>query len=99
MPRPDERLCGDLTYRQKSSARRAGELQCLGDMPWVSRATAMWPDTRYVASDESYVNTSNNFAIVIAGCALRSVVIDHMIAGSAKLFLPHTSLHPQRAVL
>jgi hypothetical protein len=55
----------------------------------------MWPDTRYVASDESYVNTSNNFAIVIAGCALRSVVIDHMIAGSAKLFLPHTSLHPQ----
>ena len=34
----------------------------------------MWPDSRYVASDESYVNTSSNFAIVIAGCALRSVV-------------------------
>jgi hypothetical protein len=59
----------------------------------------MWPDSRYVASDESYVNTSNNFAIVIAGCALRSVVIDHMIADSAKLVFASPSLHPQRAVL
>src|SRR5262249_50158793 len=99
MPLPDERLCGDWTYRQKSSARRAGELQCLGDMPWVSRATSMWPDSRYLVSEESYVNTSNNLRIVIAGCTLRSVVIDHVIADSAKLLLPHTSLHPQRAVL
>jgi hypothetical protein len=42
----------------------------------------MWPDRRYVASDESYVNTSNNFAIVIAGYTLRSVVIDHMIVAA-----------------
>jgi len=34
---------------------------CLG----VSRATAMWPDNRYVASGEGYVNTIDNFAIVI----------------------------------
>src|SRR5215469_13759044 len=61
-------------------------------MPWVSRATAMWPDTRYVASVESYVNTSNNFAIVIAGCALRSVVIDHMIAEA--IFASHQLASP-----
>jgi hypothetical protein len=24
-------------------------VQCLGDMPWLSRATAMWPDAIYVA--------------------------------------------------
>ena len=68
MPLPDERLCGDYAYRQKSSARRAGELQSLGDMPWVSRATAMWPDTRYVAGDEDHVNTNDKFTIA-AGCA------------------------------
>ena len=62
MPLPDERLCGDWTYRQKSSARRAGELQCLGDMPWVSRATAMWPDNRYVASEGGSVNTREKFS-------------------------------------
>jgi hypothetical protein len=36
-----------------------------------------------VASDAGNVNTSNNIAIVIAGCALRSVVIDQMICSSA----------------
>jgi len=34
-------------------------------MPWVSRATAMRPDARYVVSDDGPVNTSDNFAIVI----------------------------------
>jgi len=32
-------------------------LQFLGDMPWVSRATAIWPDTRYLARDSDDVNT------------------------------------------
>ena len=45
------------------SARRASELQCLGDMPWVFRATAMWPDNRYVASDGGKLNTADNFPI------------------------------------
>jgi hypothetical protein len=45
----------------------------------------MRPDDLHVASNESYVNTSENLAIA-AGCALRSVVIDHMIADRAKLF-------------
>ena len=40
----------------------------------------MRPDRRYVASDAGNVNTSNNIAIVVGGCALRSVVIDQMIA-------------------
>ena len=60
----------------------------------------MRPDRRYVASDAGNVNTSNNIAIVIAGCALRSVVIDQMIVDGAKLaFVLLTSLHPARAVL
>src|SRR5215472_1054659 len=30
-------------------------LQFLGDMPWVSRATAIWPDTHYLARDSDDV--------------------------------------------
>jgi hypothetical protein len=45
----------------------------------------MWPDNRYVANGEGYVNTSDNFAIVVVLGALRSVVIDHMITDRAKL--------------
>jgi hypothetical protein len=26
------------------------QVQCLGDMPWLSRATAMWPDQYYLAN-------------------------------------------------
>jgi integrase len=32
------------------SARRASELQCLGDIHSVCWANAMWPDNRYVAA-------------------------------------------------
>ena len=48
MPLPNEKTCGDWTFRQKPSTRRAGEAQYLGGMPWVSRATAMQPDRRHV---------------------------------------------------
>ncbi len=51
-----------LDISPKSSARCAGELQCLGDMPWVSRATATWPDNRYVASDGGSVNAGPRFS-------------------------------------
>src|SRR6516225_3085268 len=47
MPRPDERLV-EIRHIAKSPPLEAG-LQCLGDMPWVSRATAIWPDDRDVA--------------------------------------------------
>jgi hypothetical protein len=57
-------------------------LQCLGDMPWVSRATAMWPDARYVASDDGNVNTGDNFPI--ARRAKRRPV--HRIAESEACF-------------
>jgi len=40
--------CGDQTFRQKPSARCAGKVQCLGEMPWMSRATAMRPDAQYL---------------------------------------------------
>jgi hypothetical protein len=42
--RPPDDGCDDQTYRQKPSVRRADEAQCLGDMPWSNRATAMRPD-------------------------------------------------------
>jgi hypothetical protein len=35
---------GKETFRQQPSARRAGKAQYLGEVPWVSRATALWPD-------------------------------------------------------
>jgi hypothetical protein len=44
VPPPDERL---VEIRHIAKSPRPGEraqVQCLGDMPWVSRATAMWPD-------------------------------------------------------
>ena len=57
MSRPREELAG-IGQSPKASARRASELQYLGDMPWVSRATAMRPDNRYVASGSGPVNTA-----------------------------------------
>ena len=38
-------------------------MQCLGDTPWISRATAMWPDSPYVARDDGNVNTGDIFPI------------------------------------
>jgi len=38
-------------------------LQCLGDMPWVSRATAMSPDKRYVAREDVNVNARDDCSI------------------------------------
>src|SRR5436190_865568 len=39
-----------LDIRQKPSAQRAGSSAVLGRLPWISRATAMWPDARYMAN-------------------------------------------------
>jgi hypothetical protein len=51
-PLQDQRFSeiGHFAKNPKSpqSRERVG-VQCLGDMPWVSRATAMWPDPFYVA--------------------------------------------------
>src|SRR6516164_7119620 len=45
--------------------RSIAGLQCLGDMPWISRATAMRPDTPDLVSDHANVKT-DPFAIVAA---------------------------------
>jgi hypothetical protein len=51
-------MWGDSTFRQQPSARRAGELQYLGEMPWVSRATAIKPDANQMAQVCAKVNGS-----------------------------------------
>src|ERR1700741_3612963 len=56
MPLPDRKTDGDQTFRQKPSDRRAGEAQCLGEVPWINRATAMWPDAGYVVQTGTEVN-------------------------------------------
>jgi hypothetical protein len=43
-------------FAQKPSARRAVEVQCLGEMPWVSRATAIKPDAGYMVEERRRVN-------------------------------------------
>jgi len=48
------------------SARQASKLQCLDDIPWICRATAMWPDNCYLASDGGTLNTADNFPIAAA---------------------------------
>ena len=44
-----EKTLWELSHRQKALGPRAGAEQCLGDMPWKGRATAIKPDARYVA--------------------------------------------------
>jgi hypothetical protein len=38
------------------SARQAGKVQCLGEMPWKSRATAFEPDAADVTQNAQKVN-------------------------------------------
>jgi hypothetical protein len=52
MPLRDERFLeiGYFAKNPKSpQSREREQVQCLGDMPWLSRATAVWPDAFYVA--------------------------------------------------
>src|SRR5579864_1371059 len=48
---------GSGAYRQQPSARRADEAQCLGDVPWIGRATAMRPDAYYLGDALQKVQT------------------------------------------
>jgi hypothetical protein len=49
---------GHVTERHiaKPSARRTGEVQCLGDMPWVAGRLPFKPDTAQYSRDMSKVN-------------------------------------------
>ena len=51
------RLVGDQTFRQKPSARRAGEAQCLGETPCGGRATAIRPDRLLFGQDSAKKST------------------------------------------
>jgi hypothetical protein len=45
MPLLDERLL-ESRHRPKALGPGAGKEQCLGEMPWISRATAIEPDAK-----------------------------------------------------
>src|SRR6516162_4360456 len=44
-------------HSANNPTRQAGEVQCLGEMPSVSRATALRPDTHQVRQTQSSVKT------------------------------------------
>jgi hypothetical protein len=48
-PPPDERLMEMGHFAKSPRPGERAEAQYLGEMPWVSRATAMMPDHLYVA--------------------------------------------------
>jgi hypothetical protein len=43
-----EPVVGEIGHSANNPTRQAGEVQCLGEMPWVSRATALRPDPHQV---------------------------------------------------
>jgi hypothetical protein len=48
MPRPEERFWETEHFAKSPPPERGLEAQCLGEMPWVGRATAIRPDGCYV---------------------------------------------------
>jgi hypothetical protein len=56
MPTPS-RYLRKVDIPPKTSTRPAGEVQCLGEMPWVSRATALWPDAHQVRQTQPWVKS------------------------------------------
>jgi hypothetical protein len=48
-----------ITASPKALGPEAGEEQCLGDMPWIGRATAIKPDTISVVQSELKVKQRN----------------------------------------
>jgi hypothetical protein len=48
MPRPDEGILEIGHFAKSPPPERGPEAQCLGEMPWIGRATAIRPDESYV---------------------------------------------------
>src|SRR5262249_57200243 len=48
MPRPEEGIWEIEHFAKRPSPGERVEAQCLGEMPWISRATAIRPDGSYV---------------------------------------------------
>src|ERR1700751_567477 len=44
-----EPVVAEIGHSANNPTRQAGEVQCLGEMPWVSRATAPRPDAYQVS--------------------------------------------------
>lgn len=60
----------------KPSARRAGEVQCLGEMPWISRATAIKPDICKYNLARPKVNKIANVSIADnKGIGMKTIMI------------------------
>src|SRR6516165_4622724 len=57
-----ESVFAENAHFAKNPTRPAGEVQCLGDMPWVSRATALRPDAHQVRQTRSWVNSPSERA-------------------------------------
>jgi len=55
-PPPGFGSAEEMPFRQQPSAREAGKVQCLGETPWESRATAIEPDATYVSQKATKVN-------------------------------------------
>src|SRR5260370_8394570 len=55
-PPPGFGSAGEMTFRRQPSTREAGKVQCLGETPWESRATAFEPDAVHVGQTAAKVN-------------------------------------------
>jgi hypothetical protein len=70
MPRPDERILVIRHFAKIPPPERGLEVQCLGEMPWVGRATAIRPDESYVASAGGEVKVRLAAIRAVRICAL-----------------------------
>ena len=48
MPQAEKRILEIVHFAKSPLPGERVEAQCLGEMPWIGRATAMGPDERYV---------------------------------------------------
>jgi hypothetical protein len=60
-PPPGFGSVGEMPFRRQPSTREAGKVQCLGETPWESRATAFEPDAIYVGQNAAKVNQPTRF--------------------------------------
>jgi hypothetical protein len=51
-----------ITASPKALGPRADKEQCLGDMPWISRATAIKPDVSFLRQTKPKVNRDACYA-------------------------------------
>src|SRR4029077_4753030 len=52
-----EPVVAEIVHSANNPTRQAGDGQCLGEMPWVSRATALRPDPHQLGQTRSSVKS------------------------------------------